>query len=249
MTYALYTLLCWVLLGLVPVVALALVVTTAGYGRHGRGGWGPVVPARLGWLVMEAVSPIAFVWFFITNRPSLAGLLLAAMWCGHYGYRALIYPLRARMAGQTMPVLVAAMAVVFNAVNGSINGWGIAHAWHLSNAWLLEPQLWVGVVVFAFGLWLNLDSDAVLRRLRAPGERGYKIPRGGAHRLVAAPNYLGEIIEWTGFAIAASTLAGWVFALFTAANLAPRAYSHLCWYRRTFPDYPKARKALIPYLW
>jgi hypothetical protein len=38
------------------------------------------------------------------------------------------------------------------------------------------------------------------------------------------------------------------FAIWTAANLAPRALSHHAWYRARFADYPKQRRALIPFM-
>jgi hypothetical protein len=33
------------------------------------------------------------------------------------------------------------------------------------------------------------------------------------------------------------------------ANLLPRAIAHHRWYHRTFADYPKARRAIVPWLW
>ena len=44
------------------------------------------------------------------------------------------------------------------------------------------------------------------------------------------------------------SLAGVAFAVYTVANLAPRAVTHHRWYRQQFPDYPEQRRALIPYL-
>jgi len=84
-------------------------------------------------------------------------------------------------------------------------------------------------------------------RRRKPGE--YGIPRGGVFEFVSCPNYLGEILEWTGWAIATWSLPGLAFALWTAANLIPRAYANHAWYRKTFPDYPGKRKALIPFVY
>ena len=57
---------------------------------------------------------------------------------------------------------------------------------------------------------------------------------------------MGEIIEWSGFALMCWNLPALSFAVWTAANLIPRALSHHAWYRRTFPDYPPGRKAVIP---
>ena len=44
-------------------------------------------------------------------------------------------------------------------------------------------------------------------------------------------------------------IAGLAFAVYTFANLAPRAIDHHTWYRQRFSDYPPERRALIPYLW
>jgi uncharacterized protein YecA (UPF0149 family) len=39
-----------------------------------------------------------------------------------------------------------------------------------------------------------------------------------------------------------------VFAWFTAMNLVPRAFSNHRWYQEHFGDYPKNRRAIIPFL-
>ena len=61
--------------------------------------------------------------------------------------------------------------------------------------------------------------------------------------------HLGEIIIWTGWAIATWSLPGLAFALWTAANLIPRAQANHRWYQNHFPDYPAKRKTLFPGLW
>ena len=141
------------------------------------------------------------------------------------------------------------MAASFNVVNGYLNGrWLFTLGPELPVSWLYSPQFLVGALIFIAGLALNLHSDALLRRLRRDGDSGYKIPHGGLFRWVSCPNYLGEILEWIGWAIATASLGGWSFAAWTAANLVPRAISHHRWYRQHFPDYPRERKALIPWL-
>ena len=102
-------------------------------------------------------------------------------------------------------------------------------------------------MLFFGGMALNKASDRQLAHLRVQG-KGYQIPFGLGYRWVSCPNYLGEIIQWTGWAVATWSLAGWIFAIWTMANLVPRAIAHHRWYRETFADYPPTRRALIPYL-
>jgi hypothetical protein len=56
------------------------------------------------------------------------------------------------------------------------------------------------------------------------------------------------LIEWAGWAVATWSLAGLAFFLFTFANLVPRAVANHRWYRSTFVDYPRERRAVIPWL-
>ena len=75
------------------------------------------------------------------------------------------------------------------------------------------------------------------------------MPHGELYRWISCPNYLGELIEWAGWAVATWSLPGLGFAVWTAANLVPRARANHRWYRSHFADYPNERKALIPGVW
>ena len=245
----------WALLAVMIFGAItfaALFFVTAPYGRHFRDGWGPSMPAKLGWILMEAPSPIGFACVYWQSEHALASvpLVLFAFWQTHYFWRAFVFPLLMRGAGKRKPVLTVLLAVAFNCCNGALNAYAITHlAPHLWSAdWLLDPRFIVGVALFASGGAINQHSDHLLRHLREPGATGYSIPRGGAFRWVTSPNYLGEILEWLGFALAAWTLAAAVFAAFTAANLVPRAISHHRWYHEQFQNYPASRRAIVPYI-
>lgn len=235
------------LLAAVTFVALLFVVAPYG-GRHGRSGWGPTVPARVGWVVMEAPAALLFVAFYLlgSHRFEPVPLLFLALWLVHYVYRAFVYPFLMR-SGSRMPVLVMALAIGFNALNAWVNARWVSEYGTYPVAWLADPRFWLGLVLFAGGLTLNATSDRTLRRLRADGG-GYRVPHGGGFRYVSSPNYLGEIVEWTGWAVMTWSLAGASFALYTIANLAPRAVANHRWYRETFPDYPRGRRAILPFV-
>jgi steroid 5-alpha reductase family enzyme len=224
-----------------------LVFVPAPYGRHARGGFGPSMDARAAWIVMESPSVWLFAWVFFASEGSRTAwaVALAGLWELHYLQRTVVFPLLMRNPGRK-PVLIAALAFTFNLWNASQNAAALARL----GAEAVTPGAAVvravGVALFLAGFLVNVHSDAILRRLRQPGGPRYSVPTGGAFALVTSPNYLGEIAEWGGFALASGTLPALAFFVFTIANLAPRAVSHHRWYKSQFPDYPKERRALIP---
>jgi 3-oxo-5-alpha-steroid 4-dehydrogenase 1 len=172
------------------------------------------------------------------------------MWQAHYVHRAFVYPFTLRSPSRRMPVVVVAMAVVFNTVNAYINGrFLFTLGLNYPVSWFADPRFVAGVGVFAAGYIVNRRSDWLLRQSRGAGERPYCRIEEGLFRYICCPNYFGEILIWTGWAIATWSLAGLSFALWTAANLLPRARAHLRWCRDYFEDYPEGRKAVIPGLW
>ncbi len=232
---------------------LILLFIAAPYGKQERDGWGPGIPMRFGWFFLELPAFACMLYFYLQgeHRLALAPLLLFLLWEVHYFHRTFIYPLRLRVKPDSRyPVIVLLLGIAFNATNGALNGWFLSQLGeHLhSNAWLTDPRFLLGILLFFTGFGTAKYSDAILRNLRQPGETGYKVPFGGAYRWVSCPNYLGEILQWTGFAIAAWSLPGLAFACFTAANLIPKALSSHRWYQEHFKDYPPERKAVIPFL-
>lgn len=232
------------MLGTAAFVFPLLFFISAPYGRHARPGWGPNVPAKLGWVVMESPSLLLFGALWLQNPAFGTPLVtvLGALWVLHYTQRTLVFSLLMRDENKTQPLMTVVMAIVFNVLNATGNGVGLRER-------AIDLPFVIGVTLFLTGFAINLHADHVLRTLRKPGETGYKIPYGGLYGWISSPNYFGEILEWLGFAIAAQTLAGWGFAAFTIANLAPRAISNHRWYREKFSDYPTGRRALIPFLW
>ncbi len=238
-----------VIAGVATFVALFFVV--APYGRHVRGGWGPTLPSRLGWVVMESPALVLFSGIYACgkHRAELAPLALYAMWALHYTNRTLVFPFRMRSRGARLPFVIVALALAFNVTNATMNASFIADLGDYPRDWLSHPPFLIGALLFVLGMTINVDADRRLFALRKPGEERYGIPRGGLYELVSCPNYLGEIIEWIGWAVASASPGGAAFAFYTFANLAPRAVAHHAWYRRTFGDYPRRRKALIPFVW
>jgi 3-oxo-5-alpha-steroid 4-dehydrogenase 1 len=234
---------------LAPVIFLTLFFVSAPYGRFARQGWGPVINNRIGWMVMEAPASLLVI-YFMTTRMDLntVTLVFLLLWQSHYFYRAFVYPFTLKGV-KKMPLLVPVMAILFNSVNAYLMSYHfVLNPNQYDIGWLTTPFFIGGTMLFGLGYYITRQSDAMLRRLRKPDEVGYKVPNGFLYRFVSCPNYLGEIIQWAGWAILTWSPAGLVFLIWTLANLVPRAVSHHQWYKETFSDYPPDRKALLPFV-
>jgi 3-oxo-5-alpha-steroid 4-dehydrogenase 1 len=235
---------------LAAVVFLALLFVAAPYGRHFRRGWGPTINNRTGWVIMEAAAPLVFATCFVLggNEITLTTLVFLGLWEAHYLHRAFIYPFS--LHRQRMPLAIVGFGLLFNTVNGYLNGRYIfTFSPGYANGWLGDPRFIAGVALFIAGFIINRRADQILQNLRKADESGYRIPYGELYRWISCPNYLGEVIIWVGWALATWSLPGLAFATWTAANLIPRARAHHAWYREHFKDYPPERRAFLPGLW
>jgi protein-S-isoprenylcysteine O-methyltransferase Ste14 len=233
-----------------PVVFTLLFFFTAPYGRYFRQGWGPSVTARAGWMLMEAPALLVIGMIVVGSgqRVSALTLLLLGLWEIHYLYRTCLFPLLMRGSSKRFPLLLVVFAFIFNSLNGYANGTFLAAGSLFAGDFLSSLRVCIGIALFAAGFLTHVWADKDLRRLRGPGEIGYKIPRGGLWEYVASPNYFGEITEWCGWALATWSMPGLGFAVFTIANLVPRAWANRRWYLDTFDDYPRERKSVIPFV-
>ncbi len=232
-------------------VFISLFFVTAPYGRHKKQGWGISTGSRAAWIIMETPSPLLMLILFFSGvrTYSLMAVIFLILWEAHYINRSFIFPFLRGNDKKGFPVLILVFGFLFNLVNAYLNGsYLFRFSPGYSVVWLTDPRFITGLIVFISGMTVNINSDLILTGLRKKGGEIYKIPEGSLFKWVSCPNYLGEITEWTGWAIATWSVPGLLFALWTAANLAPRALSHHKWYKKEFPDYPPSRKALIPYL-
>jgi 3-oxo-5-alpha-steroid 4-dehydrogenase 1 len=237
------------------VTALASLFVTTPYGRFARDDFGPTVPQRAGWLLMEAPALLVFPIVFAMGPQSgeAVPLFFAGLWELHYANRAVYFPMTLRVKpGARMGLVVP------------LSGWVVVplHAWlfatwygrlgaNLDASWLWDPRFWLGTATYLFGLGLILHSERTLRRLR-PDDASvstYKIPYGGGFAWVSSPHYLGELIAWAGLTVATWCPGGLFIFTVSLANLVPRAAKTHRWYHEHFEGYPRERTALIPRVW
>ena len=229
------------------VIFLSLLFVSAPYGKFSRKGWGPRVNSLLAWMLMEvpAAATIAvFAWIY---RDTVGwGWIYLVLWEFHYLYRTFVFPVTMHHGRKTFPVSMAVSAVFFNVLNGFVNGtWLFYYHPTADPSWFADPRFIAGSAIFFLGFAIHVDSDRRIQTQK-PGPGHYIIPRGGMYRWVSCPNYLGEIIQWSGWALLTWSPVGLAFAVFTFANIFPRGLSGHRWYKEQFPDYPSGRRAVIP---
>lgn len=249
-----------VLLSMIALAALVFVClyfVKAGYGMFRTRQWGWSIDNKLAWVLMEAPAFCTMLVVWASSQPTTrclpAALALLLMFELHYAQRSFVFPFL--MKGRSrMPVAIMLMGVAFNYMNAWLIGcWtfngAVASYADLGTGYLLTPHFLIGAAVFVIGMGINLHSDHVIRHLRKPGDTRHYLPEKGMYRYVTSGNYLGELVEWTGFAIAAAHPAGWVFVVWTAANLVPRAHAIHRRYREEFGDAVGSRKRIFPFVY
>lgn len=236
------------------VVFVSLFFVDAGYGRFYAPKWGPAIDNRLGWMLMEAPVFVAMLllWWFSDRREDGIRLVFLLLFELHYFHRAFVFPWLMRGRSK-MPLSIIGTAVLFNTLNAYMQGgwlFYVSPVDYYSADWLTSLPFLAGTVLFLLGMGVNIHSDRIIRNLRKPGDTAHYLPRGGMFRWVTSANYFGELVEWTGFAILTWSVSGAVFALWTFANLAPRAARIYNGYRQEFPEQLDTRttKRIIPFI-
>lgn len=255
MSYSLY---CTIETGMLIAGALCFITLyfiPAGYGKTIGKQWGFSFNNKAAWILMElpalAVMLFLLLTFHYEQKP--VRILLASFYIIHYIHRTLIFPFLLK-GKSNMPLVIVLMGMLFNTINALLIGlWlfyfsapGRYHA-----GWLCDPRFIAGSLLFFCGMVINIQSDRYIRSLRVTGDSKHYYPCKGFYRFVTSANYLGELIEWLGFAVLTWSPAGALFVFWTACNLVPRSDTIYKKYARDFPkEFAEYRpKRIIPFLY
>ncbi len=243
------------------IVFVTLFFFKAGYGYLSNSNWGPKINNKVAWVLMEAPAFLFLLYQTIefalsgryTGNSNIVLYIMAGLFLLHYFQRSFIFPFLMR-GKSTMPIAIMLMGLTFNTLNAYIiGGWLYRQApdGMYGIDWLWSPQFIIGLILFFAGMAINMHSDNVIRNLRKPGDTKHYIPRKGFYKYVTSANYFGELTEWIGYAVLTWSPAGLLFAVWTFANLGPRAKSLTEKYEKEFgEEYTRLnKKHIIPYIW
>ena len=227
----------------------------------------PKINSKLGWYIMELPALAAAIY-----AVSLTGIegcaqrplhlqLAVIFYIAHYCNRGIVFPAQRGRSDKFEPCITFLLGAFFNSVNGYTLCRYVMHFGSGTEIDVATTWTWLGVGMFAFGVYVNTIADSRLMEL---SEQRHKIKASKGNNImpivpglffmfeyVTAANYLGELIEWIGFLMMTwPSPASACFVWMTFCNLAPRAHAKHNIYLREIPAYATlGRKALIPFLW
>ena len=138
---------------------------------------------------------------------------------------------------------------LFCFVNTLLNARYLTLIAHFPPSSVFSVQFIIGFILWGIGFYGNVWHDRRLLQLKRESGGRYVIPTGGLFEYISGANFFCEIIEWIGFAVACDySFPSTTFVFCTFANIGPRAYHHHHYYLEKFPEYPKSRSALIPFI-
>lgn len=113
----------------------------------------------------------------------------------------------------------------------------------------------LGVLIFVVASILQNQSHSILANLRKDKKGNvvtleHTIPRGGLFTFVSCPHYFAEILIYLSMCLvfAGQSMTWCMVCLFVVSNQIIVGLFNHYWYHQTFKDYPKSRKAVIPFI-
>lgn len=220
---------------------------------------------QLGWstvFICEYAGPL-FIYLIFYKRPWIfygasqnlpmhtTAHIAAACYITHYAKRILETIFVHRFSHATMPI--------FNLFKNCSYYWLFTAyvAYHVNHPLFTSPiqsTVYMGLIGFILSELGNLSIHLALRDLRPPGtkKRCIPMPTGNPFtalfNFVSCPNYTYEFGAWLSFTFMTHCLPAGLFAFAGFYQMAVWALGKHRNYKKEFPNYPKNRKAILPFV-
>lgn len=218
-------------------------------------GWSTVFLAEYAGPLVVYLWVYSRPWIFygdVTSAPiSQTAHIAAACYTIHYAKRLLETIFVHRFSHATMPIR--------NLFKNCIYYWGFTAyvAYHVNHPLFTSPstaQVYAALAGFIISELGNFSIHINLRNLRPPGTSVRKIPVPDANPLtalfnyVSCPNYTYEYLAWFSFSVMTQCIPAFLFAVAGGYQMTMWALGKHRNYKKEFKDYPKRRKAIIPFI-
>lgn len=206
--------------------------------RTGKGISGRTGMVILYFLPFAAITFVALPYLPVASLVQWMVYLAVAF---HFVKRVLESLFVHKYAGKIDLFTTFAIAGFYSLAAGMI-GWLNRNPLSVPDAWF-----YIGISLYIIGMAGNFYHHKLLADLRK-NSLDYFIPKGGLFEYVVCPHYLFEILIWLGIALLSRHLVAWIILLFIVLYLVTRSLRALKWYHEKFQDFPKDRKAILPFV-
>jgi len=220
---------------------------------------------QIGWktvYIFEYLGPIVIYALFYYGSSSIYGTqaysskghhslfqkILFVCWMFHFVKRELETLFVHRFGNDTMPLVNLWKNCSYYWVSATAIAFTINHP-NFESSKIFSTFQQAGFILFVLGELGNGIAHLQLRYLRRENTRERRIPNGFLFEFVSCPNYTMEILLWIGFSLMCSCWTSWLFTCVGAIQMLFWAKKKHQRYRKEFPNYPKHRKALIPFIY
>mmetsp|Transcript_8993 Transcript_8993/g.6757 ORF Transcript_8993/g.6757 Transcript_8993/m.6757 type:complete len:196 (-) Transcript_8993:58-645(-) len=180
---------------------------------------------------------------------SLNQKLGIAMVLFHYCKRELETLFVHRFSSDTMPFTnVFKNSFHYWVIFGFINMYFFLHPDYTPPKWATDKTYYIIFALFLLFEFLNFMTHLTQKNLRRPGTTERGIPHGWGFNKVSCANYLYESLCWLLFAVQSNAVGAYVFFAVSFFQMLDWALKKHRRYLQEFPNYPKNRKAMIPFL-
>lgn len=131
---------------------------------------------------------------------------------------------------------------------GFVSGSGSSSTFTMSS---IPISSWIFSLIFTVAWCYQLETHKIFAQLKISNPNNHSMPEGSLFNYVSCPHYMCEIIIYTCLMLILGPehrTGVMVWAWVTINQVIAATMSHK-WYLTKFEDYPKNRKAIIPFVW
>ena len=171
----------------------------------------------------------------------------------HYVKRILETKFVHRFSNSTMPLRNLFRNTIYYTAFAAWMAYFINHPLYTEPSYG-DTQIYVALFFFMFCELGNFSIHIALKNLRPAGSKVRKIPLPTNNpftlmfNYVSCPHYTYEFGSWVAFAVMTQCFVGVLFALVGFAQMTQWAFGKHRNYKREFANYPRQRKAIIPFI-
>ena len=211
------------------------------------------VPTRIANMIVNLIPSVVFfvLTYFLAGQhfDGAPNIVFFCLYVIHFLERGLVTPLVSRYSHSKVALWIPLSRFLTHLLYSYIIAEFVGSA-EFCSGYLYDPRFIIGIILFITGFAINRVAEYQLVCLReSRKDTKYAVPKGPLYWLITCPNYFGEGLQWFGWAVMTWSLSGLVWWLFTEATFIPRARHNHKWLKNQHLEYPKLRKALIPFIY